>query len=154
MKCIRCALLTQYCICSELIPLSCRPKISIIRHYKESYKTSNSARIIDLCIQDSEIFDYGIKNKPLPELDLDGAVLLFPPDEDLRYNSPVPPKKIIIVDGTWKQATRSKKSERTTISTTTSHRIDHDVAIFENLIFRVGCQQWKPASRLLLYTIQ
>ena len=110
MKCIHCALLTQYCICSEIIPLSCQPKITIIRHYKESYKASNSARIIGLCVQDSKIFDYGRRNTSLPELDLAGAVLLFPPDEDSEvYDSPIPPRKIIIVDGTWKQAHKIRK---------------------------------------------
>ena len=110
MKCIHCALLPQYCICSEITPLHCIPKITIIRHYKESFKASNSARIIKLCITETELFDYGVKDKPLPDLDLENAVLLFPPDRSsLIYDSSLPPKKIIIVDGTWKQAHKLRK---------------------------------------------
>ena len=110
MKCIHCALLPQYCICSKITPLHCTPKITIIRHYKESFKASNSARIIQLCIKDTALFDYGIKDQPLPDIDLEDSVLLFPPDSSsVIYDSSLPPKKIIIVDGTWKQAHKLRK---------------------------------------------
>ena len=110
MKCPHCAFVPDFCICSAITPLSCQPNITIFRHYKESYRVSNSARLIKLCIQDSTIFDYGFRDQFLPEIDLEGAVLLFPPTEDSEvYTSTAPPKKIIIVDGTWKQAHKIRR---------------------------------------------
>ena len=110
MKCPNCAFAPEFCICSAITPISCQPKITIFRHYKESYRLSNSARLIKLCIEDTDIFDYGFRDRRLPDIDLEGAVLLFPPIEDSAvYSSELPPKRIIIVDGTWRQAHKIRK---------------------------------------------
>ena len=55
------------------------------------------------------IFDYGKRYQPLPDFDLTDTVLLFPPEDGVIYDSPTPPRQIIMLDGSWKQAHRIKK---------------------------------------------
>jgi len=101
-RCKECLLRSEWCFCAEVPHLKFQTKLTIIRHWKERCRTSNSARLVKQAIPATELMDYGAPQAPFEpsQLNLDGAALLFPSDTP----STVPPKRLIILDGSWPQA--------------------------------------------------
>lgn len=114
-SCSNCTFRIDRCVCAQILPINNHPFVLIIRHYKESLRGSNTARILGLGLQHCQIIDYSHPTIAFPDLDLEGAALLFPIDygdatqSNQIYRDANPPKKIIIVDGTWRQANRMTK---------------------------------------------
>jgi DTW domain-containing protein len=110
MTCPKCQLSNATCICSQLKQVAIEPQILIIRHYKESFRKSNSARILELTTNNVSIIEYGRKDQQeLPFINLEGSVVLFPTENEAKknnYTSNVTPQRIIVLDGSWKQARR------------------------------------------------
>jgi DTW domain-containing protein YfiP len=84
-----------------------RTRIVIVRHQSERWKPSNSAYFAKLALPSCEMHDYGVPDEPLPELDTDGAWVLYPDGDP-----PPPgarPSKLIVLDGSWSQARRMRR---------------------------------------------
>ncbi|MEL6346709.1 MAG: tRNA-uridine aminocarboxypropyltransferase [Myxococcota bacterium] len=111
-RCLRCHLQPRHCLCGEVQVVSPQVRVLLFRHWKEAWRSTNSARIAELAVDNAELHDFGaVEIPPIPQHLIDDAQpawLLFPSDAD----HPAPPKgaplprTLIVVDGSWRQARR------------------------------------------------
>jgi DTW domain-containing protein YfiP len=108
MNCPNCHLYIPTCICNQLHMVELPFTISVIRHFKERYRNSNSAYLLSLSSNQIQIQDYGdIECRTFPTFNTDISTIVFPPESDsVLYSSDEPPQNIIVLDGSWKHARR------------------------------------------------
>jgi len=113
-RCPHCRILQAHCICAHIPTVATQTRIIIIRHGREVPKPSGTARIALLALPNAEIVEYGqfgeaANDTAVTQLgDLDSASLLFPgQDKSVWPTSPI--KKLIVLDGTWRQARRMRR---------------------------------------------
>jgi DTW domain-containing protein YfiP len=101
-RCRRCYLPDRICPCATLTPIPTRTEVVILRHAREAWKSTNSARWAALALERCSLVDVdGEDDLPLEKLR--GAALLLPggrPVEEVR------PERLIVLDGTWSQVRR------------------------------------------------
>lgn len=86
--------------------IATQTRVVIVRHHHEQYRSSNSGRLANLALANSEIVDHGGTGGPAELPALDGAWLLFPEGEPTVLRPAVPPRQLIVLDATWSQARR------------------------------------------------
>ena len=102
--CKRCRLSEPLCICSAIQKVNTAFEIIIIRHPSESNRASNSARLAEMCIPQAQI--YVAKEGAFPNHSGDDW-LLFPHYDDAPIANPAcTPKRLYVLDGTWRQVRR------------------------------------------------
>jgi DTW domain-containing protein YfiP len=109
-RCPRCLLLVDYCLCELLgVASESRPRVLIVRHQWEAFKSTGTARLAGLALSNSSIVDMAAENpEPVRERlrNLEGAWLLYPgsaaPPEDSE-RAPPRPQTLVVLDGTWRQ---------------------------------------------------
>jgi DTW domain-containing protein len=104
--CPRCFARGSPCLCPEIPEVAARLEVLVLRHAAESFKQTNSARWAALALG-CTVIDYAATAAPFDAstLALDGAWLLFP-DGEPSPAPEVPPRRLIVPDGTWAQARR------------------------------------------------
>ncbi|MEE2786889.1 MAG: tRNA-uridine aminocarboxypropyltransferase [Myxococcota bacterium] len=117
-RCERCWLHQPLCICAEVVAIESRTSVSILSHFKELGRNSNSARLIPLCLRRGRMFVRGIKGRVVPSeafMDDGRQSLILYPSEDARCISEFAktncPFHLIVPDGNWRQARRIMKRE-------------------------------------------
>ena len=116
-RCTRCWLQFAFCICADLPRVRVPLRVVVVRHWRERKKTSNTARLIELCLEPADIFDHGVRDHPFdPEpVTRAGSWLVFPEDTGESPAAPPSappgrpatlPKALVLIDGTWGQARR------------------------------------------------
>jgi DTW domain-containing protein YfiP len=112
-RCPRCWIRAGFCICAEVPTLPTRTQVLVLRHVREQWKSTGTARIAQLALPNCTVVDYpedleGFEASLLPRLH--GAALLFPDDAE---STPLPaherPVTLVVVDGTWRQTRRMVK---------------------------------------------
>jgi DTW domain-containing protein YfiP len=105
-RCPRCFYRGDPCLCPEVPRVSARLEVVILRHAAELKKQTNSARWAALALG-CRVIDYAATAEPFDDaaLDTGGAWLLFPGAEPTPAPA-APPRRLIVVDGTWQQARR------------------------------------------------
>lgn len=94
-------------MCPHLPTVETRTRVLVVRHERESWKSTGTARVAALALPNLAFIDFdddpaGV-NERLPPLD--DAVLLFPSEAPAPW--PVtPPKTLVVIDGTWRQTRR------------------------------------------------
>ena len=106
-RCPRCWIRLEFCICPHVPRVETRTRLMVVRHERESWKSTGTARVAALALPQLSFIDFdddpaGV-NERLPALD--GAMLLFPSDEPAPWPS-APPKTLVVIDGTWRQTRR------------------------------------------------
>jgi DTW domain-containing protein YfiP len=110
VRCERCALPPNSCLCGEVEPLTLATRVVVVMHRREVHKTTNTVRLVPLTLVNSQVRVIGL---PHERAHLDGlaepgqrVALLFPgPDarvltaEDARE-----PLTLVVPDGNWRQA--------------------------------------------------
>lgn len=80
----------------------------IVRHHTEQFRSSNSGRLANLALPNSEIIEYGDahdgRSDPAKLVFPDGAWLLFPAGDMTEVAPDPPPRHLIVLDATWAQA--------------------------------------------------
>ncbi|MFC1504187.1 tRNA-uridine aminocarboxypropyltransferase [Spirochaetota bacterium] len=114
IECFECGMVKRLCICSRKKLFDLPVRFSVIMPHSEWYRPTNTGRLVNLALKNSEIYIKGIKGKQLdfkaiiPEKHCN--VILFPGgkafDRDFIENSSLP-FHIIVPDGSWKQAKRT-----------------------------------------------
>lgn len=88
-----------------------RTELVLVRHQREAWKSTGTARIAHLALPQMVGVEYGDDWEPAArELapHLEGAALLFPAGEDAPVAA-APVQRLIVLDGTWRQARRMAK---------------------------------------------
>jgi DTW domain-containing protein YfiP len=103
-RCQRCLQRGAPCLCAEILPVRAHLEVVILRHALEAQKQTGSARWAAQALG-CQIIDYAAEAAPFDEslLDAEGAWVLFP-NGDLSPPPALPPKRLIVPDGTWQQA--------------------------------------------------
>jgi len=102
--CPRCLFRQEVCFCSLVPRVETRARFLIVRHIGEALRTSNTGRAAALAHPTSQIHDYGW-GLPFDEAVLrqPGTWLLYP-SEPGGDPSVEPPKQVVVLDATWRQA--------------------------------------------------
>lgn len=109
--CPQCELFIDICICSQILPVASKTRISFVVNRKEVFKITNTAKLAFRILNNSDLHIYGnrdqvfdpgclaqSKNKPLLLFPCSGAKVLS------QYTLPNEPIHLIVPDGNWKQA--------------------------------------------------
>lgn len=107
-RCQRCLILQAQCICAHLPTVKTKTEVVIVRHEREGWKSTGTARIAALAMPELRLLEFGEDAEPalsaLPT-EVEGAHLLFPgPEAQPLQLGAV--KKLIVLDGTWRQTRR------------------------------------------------
>ena len=112
MKCSHCRMIAGQCMCYRIPQSDMGCEILILRHFKEAKKSTNSAGLAAVGINRCQIRDVmGSRFRHYEARD--GDVLLFPAAANSSiYDSDTPPKRLIVIDGSWRQARKiARKTE-------------------------------------------
>lgn len=103
-RCPRCRLKVSLCLCAEIPRVETRTRIVVVRHIKELWKASDTARLAAFALPRCAILDFGARGgAPLePELEKAGSVLLYP-DATVGAETAPSPERVVVLDGSWPQ---------------------------------------------------
>jgi len=111
--CWECRRPLRVCYCSAVQPIETRTKIVILQHPRESDVPINTARIAELALSNSTLhvgLDFARDAALAAALSDPEAppVLLFPSEgaKDLALEAPPGPVTLVVIDGTWWQASK------------------------------------------------
>lgn len=105
--CAACRLPVRACWCADLVaPHPVRVPVAIVRHWRERLKSSNSVRAIVAAITPVTVYDRGAPDTPFLWSAAPGDALLWPGDDGVRAD-PAAVARLVVVDGTWKQARKA-----------------------------------------------
>ncbi|MEK7469106.1 MAG: tRNA-uridine aminocarboxypropyltransferase [Planctomycetota bacterium] len=105
-RCDRCLLDADKCVCAEVERIATRTRFVIIRHTIETRRRSNSARIAALALPNCEVIEHGEEEGGRTEVSTGpGTWLLYPGGAAPDPGAPIP-KRLIVLDGSWRQARR------------------------------------------------
>ena len=109
-RCQRCWIRQEFCLCPDLHPVAHRTEVVLIRHERESFKSTGTARIASLALERCQGIDFGEASAKADEALsalTAGACVLFP-SEDAALTPP-PMQRLIVLDGTWRQTRKMTK---------------------------------------------
>jgi DTW domain-containing protein YfiP len=112
-RCEACGLHVPLCVCTSLPRLDVRTRLTLVVHFKEARRPSNTGRLALACLRHGRQVVFGARDAPAPgplwEAETTPA-LLFPAPEAIpldRYvASATTPLTLIVPDGSWGQASR------------------------------------------------
>ena len=104
-RCLRCLMKEALCVCEQLPSLANRTELLILRHVKEAPKSTNSARWAALMLERCSVVDIEGREDPAYALAEGADCLLFPEGDGSRPFVGVP-RKLVVLDGTWRQTRR------------------------------------------------
>ena len=108
--CERCFLPHALCICPWIPSLTPCCRVVVVRHRNESWRTTNTGRLVALALEGCEIMDHGHRDHRLEPGDVPtgpGVCLLYPRrDDDVPLWTGGRPEVLVVPDGTWSQARR------------------------------------------------
>lgn len=107
-RCPHCFLPVALCLCAEVPRVSTRTELLIVRHHKETLKSTNTARLAALAMSRCRIVSYGSPGVPFDASVLEGddTWLLFPDAHQEPEPGAARPGRLIVLDGSWGQARR------------------------------------------------
>ena len=108
-RCQRCWILESHCICASVPAVVTRTEVLVVRHDRESFKSTGTARIAALALQNLRILSFGENSEParteLPAEMGPGTHLLFPTEESAPWDGSAV-TRLVVLDGTWRQTRR------------------------------------------------
>jgi tRNA-uridine aminocarboxypropyltransferase len=111
--CWRCRRPARVCYCAAVRTITTRTRVVILQHPRESDVPINTARIAELCLSNSSLhvgLDFALDEELRAALSNADAppVLLYPSEgaTDLAVEPPPGPVTLVVIDGTWWQASK------------------------------------------------
>ncbi|BDG06285.1 tRNA-uridine aminocarboxypropyltransferase [Anaeromyxobacter oryzae] len=106
-RCERCRFPPELCLCPLVPRLDAPCRFLVLRHASERERLTNTARWAALALPGTEIVDHGLPEAPpdLSHLSAPGTFVLFPAPAPAPPPT-VPPRLVVVPDGTWSQARR------------------------------------------------
>lgn len=104
------------CVCSIVPELNLSTRVTVLMHWREVTKTTNTGKLASLVLPNSEVRVRGDRNRPMSSEGLVSddyqSVILFPtadsreltPDLVAELTSRGRPLHLIVTDGNWRQA--------------------------------------------------
>lgn len=119
-RCERCYMRQEKCICDLIPSLDNKVGLTVLMHHRESYKTTNTARLAHLSLKNSQVVLRGLPHQPIQfdtlwSSDEEPVFLTLSDRSELLTESLVSKLKnprLIVPDGSWRQATRIGKREK------------------------------------------
>ena len=111
-RCPRCWLRAGFCICAEVPRVVTRTEVVVVRHEREAWKSTGTARVALQALERSRLIEYGEDGAGADDALLplcEGAALLFPETGIAPAPLGEPPRRLIVLDGTWRQTRRMLK---------------------------------------------
>lgn len=112
-RCPRCLHRRSLCLCPDLAALGTiepRTRVVILRHYTERTRSSNSGRLAHLVMPASVLHDVsGPDCGPEGPVIGEGAWLVFPDGPRWTEAPAPPPRTLVFLDATWRQARRMRQ---------------------------------------------
>lgn len=109
-RCPRCLILKPYCLCAEVPRVEARTPLVVVRHQREGWKSTGTARIAALALPGLRLLEYGDDAEParaeLPALLAPGTHLLFPAEAEAPAVDRAAVTRLVVLDGTWRQVRR------------------------------------------------
>ncbi len=107
-RCARCRLHNDRCGCAWLPDLTAPIGMVVVQHWKEARKPTSTGGLLSRLASNCPQRIYGARDQPFDAagLDADGTWLVFPSREPSPPLPDVLPRQLVIVDGTWAQASR------------------------------------------------
>jgi DTW domain-containing protein YfiP len=103
--CGTCLLPSHACWCEAVGRCASRVPVVVLRHCSERALASNSARVIGVALTTARVLDHGAPEGPLVFGTEPGDAILWPL-EGGRAADPREVRRLIVPDGTWRQARR------------------------------------------------
>src|SRR5262245_59783258 len=118
--CERCWQRIGTCLCADIGRVANRTEVLILRHAKEIWRTSNTARIASLALERCEVIEVGMRDDDRDRFEQRVRDALAQPGKSyLLYPGPVTaipraeetketkePIRLVVPDGSWRQARR------------------------------------------------
>lgn len=173
-RCPECLIPQAYCVCTVAAVEHVETRVTVVIHYSDITRTTNTGKWAPVALDNSEILIRGRKESPL---DISRAIqpdyhniLLFPSAESQELN-PVyldsihKPINIIVPDGNWNQASKMVKREKLlaalphvhlNITKPTRYRLrtaahDHWISTFEAISRALGVVENPDLQKRLEY---
>ena len=90
--------------------MSNRTPVVVVRHLRESFKSTGTARIAELGLKHCTMVEFSddatVADRELQAM-TEGAWLLFPGEGGSV--PPTPPRSLVVLDGTWRQTRKMRK---------------------------------------------
>lgn len=99
-------MLSRFCACPVLQPLEVQTQFLVLRHARESPKSTSSVRWAQLVLPGCEVVDYRSRTEaPALFVPRPGDWLLYP-DETAVVPAAGAVQRVVVLDGTWRQTRR------------------------------------------------
>lgn len=113
-RCPRCWIRVAFCICPEVPQVATRTEIILVRHEREAWKSTGTARVALQALTHARLLEYGEDGSATDDALRamgEGSHVLFPDvGAEVTAHAPVePPKRLVVLDGTWRQTRRMLK---------------------------------------------
>lgn len=111
-RCEQCRLSARWCICESLEHLVSPVRVDVLMHRNEWHKPTSTGRLLHRLVQDSRCLLAGPDLAPAALCPDPGRELwlLHPSGEDLPEDSDPTCVQVMLLDGSWKQASRMLQS--------------------------------------------
>jgi DTW domain-containing protein len=114
-RCAVCRLISDDCLCALIPRIETRTRIVLVLHEFEDRKPSNTGRLAQRCLPNSEVVIRGgfERSTDVPVWDQHGDPVLLFPHPDARpveaWRDHGRPITLVVPDGTWRQAQRVRR---------------------------------------------
>ena len=113
-RCATCRMHATLCICALVPRLRTRTRLTLLVHYREARKPSNTGQLAARCLDRSSIEIFGQPGRLIepPVVHDEVPLLMFPDDDALpisRYAASDRPIALFVPDGNWTQARKVRR---------------------------------------------
>ena len=120
-RCDQCLIPPAYCVCKVAEPESVATRVTVVIHFSDVIRATNTGKFVPLVLANSEVLLRGVKGDPL---DMSRAILpdhhnllLYPSAESVpltpAYVAAIgQPINVIVPDGNWNQAGKMVRREQ------------------------------------------
>ena len=114
-RCPTCAMPATLCICALVPRIQTRTRLTVLVHYREARKPTNTGQLAARCLAESAVEIVGRRDQPVKLRALhDGELplVLFPDDDAVpieRYAGCDQRIAVFVPDGTWRQASKMRR---------------------------------------------
>jgi len=113
-RCITCKMHATLCICALVPRLQTRTRLTLLVHYREARKPSNTGQLAARCLDRSTVEIVGQRGRLIepPIVNDEVPLLMFPADDAVsieQYAACDKPIALFVPDGNWRQAGKMRR---------------------------------------------